>query len=108
MYPLLACDLEGCINDVEHTYIMILNLSFNIFIVKKLFVAHKEQICYQEPFHVQIKAIKIWGLLSNILPNPRYSRYIFYPKRSTTSIKMHGDSYPHEVFVWTLTDLNEI
>jgi hypothetical protein len=76
MYPLFVCDLEGCIYDVEHKDILILNPSFNLFIVK-IFVAHKDQIGYQEPFHTQIKEINIWGLLSSILPNPRYSRYIF-------------------------------
>jgi hypothetical protein len=44
MYPLLACDLEGFINDVEYTHIMILNHFFNILIVKKLLIAHKGKI----------------------------------------------------------------
>jgi len=44
MYPLLVCDLEGYINDAEYTYILILKPSFNLFIVEKKFVAHKDQI----------------------------------------------------------------
>jgi hypothetical protein len=55
MYPLLVCDLEGCINDVEYTFILILKLFFNLFIVKKQFVAHKDQSGYQEPFQYKTK-----------------------------------------------------
>jgi hypothetical protein len=55
MYPLLACDLEGCINDVEYTYILILKPFFNIFIVKKLLVAHKDQIWLSRTIPYKIK-----------------------------------------------------
>jgi hypothetical protein len=37
-------DLKGCINDVEYTFILILKPPFKIFIVEKLFVAHKDRI----------------------------------------------------------------
>jgi hypothetical protein len=53
-----------------------------------------------------MKEIKIWGLLSSIIPNPRYSRHVFHPRRSTTSIKMQGDPYPCEVHVLSLNDSN--
>jgi hypothetical protein len=44
MCPLFICDLEGCIYDVEDTYILILNPSFNIFTIKRLLATHKDQI----------------------------------------------------------------
>jgi hypothetical protein len=44
MHPLFICDLEGCIYDVEDTYILILKPSFNISTIKRLLVAHKDQI----------------------------------------------------------------
>jgi len=44
MYPLLACDLEGCINDAKCTFVLILETLFNVFILKKLFAAHKDHI----------------------------------------------------------------
>jgi hypothetical protein len=49
MYPLLACDLEGCINDVEYAYILRLNPFFNIFIVKKLLQSRSG---YEEPSYI--------------------------------------------------------
>jgi hypothetical protein len=55
MYPLLVCDLEGCINGVEYVYIMILKPSFNLFIVKKLLVAHKDQIRLLKNHFIYIK-----------------------------------------------------
>jgi hypothetical protein len=61
---------------------------------------------YQEPFHVHIKELNISGLLSSILPNPRYPRYIFQPNMSIAYLKTLEDSYPCEVVVWTLIDLN--
>jgi hypothetical protein len=44
MYPLFVCDLEGCIYDVEHKYILILKPPFNLSIFKRLLVAHKDHI----------------------------------------------------------------
>jgi hypothetical protein len=44
MYSLFVYDLEGCIYDVEHKDILMLKPSFNIFLVKRLFVALKDQI----------------------------------------------------------------
>jgi hypothetical protein len=55
MYPLLVCDLEGCIFYAENTYILILNPSFNLFIVKKQFVSHNINSFYQEPFQYKTK-----------------------------------------------------
>jgi hypothetical protein len=72
MYPLFLCDLEGGIYDAKHTYILILKPSFNLLLLRSYLLHIKRKYGYQEPFHVQIKAIKISGLLSIILPNPRY------------------------------------
>lgn len=44
MYPLIVCDLEGCIYDVEHKDVLILKPPFNLSIFKRLLVAHKNQI----------------------------------------------------------------
>jgi len=80
---------------------------YSIFLFLKDLLLHIKIIFgYHEPLHIQIKAIKIWGLLLSILPNPRYPRYIFQPKRSTTSIKMQVDSYPREFVVSILIDSN--
>jgi len=70
-------------------------------------VAHKDQIrLLNNHFIGYFSAIKLYGLLPNHSPNPRYSRYIFYPNRSTTSLKMQGDLYPCEVVVLVLTNAN--
>jgi hypothetical protein len=64
MYHLLACDLEDCINDVEYVYIFILKPSFNIFIVKKLCVAHKDWIWLSRTIQYTNQSNKYLGFFS--------------------------------------------
>jgi hypothetical protein len=63
MYPLFVCDLEGCIYDVEYTYILILNTFFNLLLLRNYLLHKKIKFGYQEPFHVQIKKTKILGFI---------------------------------------------
>jgi hypothetical protein len=75
MHPIFVSDLYGCINDVEYEYILMLKPSFNILIVKKQLVAHKDEIMLLKN-HFIYKVINILGLLSSILPSKIFKIYL--------------------------------
>jgi hypothetical protein len=66
LYLLLACVSEGCYNEVDNLFILILKPLF-IFLLLRICLVHfeanitlKEKFGYQEPFNIKTKAIKDW------------------------------------------------
>jgi hypothetical protein len=67
LYPLLACVSEGCYNEDEDIFILILNPFFMFLLLGRCLVhfqanvALKEKSHYQKPFYIKTKEIKDLG-----------------------------------------------